>query len=230
MTSLIRYKRSKGYGIHSPFAYSFITDVLRERHPYYAYADIELRRRMAINLATDVSHHPRIISYKNVKMLFRLANYFNPNTILQIGTSYGVSTTALLDVTSSSTLYIYTGPSAHTDIYRKVTHRYGERITSIDTLADTLKAYNENLKGKPFVLVNSIDGGEDYSTLSKYLLNTLNNEGVVIIRNLTRNKLNVEMLQNLYNSTTHGMTFSNGNLAIIVGWKHLPHQQYSLWY
>lgn len=47
-----------GFGIHSPFAYAFVTEVLAQRLPYYGYADI--------------SHDARI------RLLFRLIVYFQP--------------------------------------------------------------------------------------------------------------------------------------------------------
>ncbi len=35
---LARYRHSKGFGVHSPFAFRFITEVLGERCPYYDYS------------------------------------------------------------------------------------------------------------------------------------------------------------------------------------------------
>ena len=35
-TALSRRHRSGGFGIHSPFAFNFVLNVLRERLPYYA--------------------------------------------------------------------------------------------------------------------------------------------------------------------------------------------------
>lgn len=52
----LRHRR--GFGIHSPFAYAFVTEVLAQRLPYYGYADI--------------SHDARI------RLLFRLIVYFQP--------------------------------------------------------------------------------------------------------------------------------------------------------
>lgn len=49
------WRHSGGYGVHSPFAYNFITDVLRQEHAYYCYgrlADTTLRTifRIAVHL------------------------------------------------------------------------------------------------------------------------------------------------------------------------------------
>lgn len=51
-----------GFGIHSPFAYRFITGVLAQRLPYYGYADI--------------SSDPR------VRLIFRVTAYFAPQHVL----------------------------------------------------------------------------------------------------------------------------------------------------
>ncbi len=37
MNWLTRYRHTRGYGVHSPFAFRFITECLGERWPYYAY-------------------------------------------------------------------------------------------------------------------------------------------------------------------------------------------------
>ena len=38
-----RMGKSRGFGIQSPWAYTFVTEVIGERNPYYAYADIDKR-------------------------------------------------------------------------------------------------------------------------------------------------------------------------------------------
>ena len=38
---LLRKWRSHGHGIHSPFAFSFATNVLRQPHSYYAYSETD---------------------------------------------------------------------------------------------------------------------------------------------------------------------------------------------
>ena len=63
-----RLWRGRGHGVHSPFAYRFITNVLRLKGHYYASAELE---RMA---------DPRLH-----KLLFRLVCEFEPDCIVMRG-------------------------------------------------------------------------------------------------------------------------------------------------
>lgn len=231
LTSFNRYKRSKGFGVHSPFAFYFILNVLHERLPYYAYANIELRRNMALNLSARISRHRRVISIKNAKMLFRIACYFNPRSIMQIGTTYGVSTTAILDVSSHSQLVICPGSETCTPIYKKVTHRYGERIIHATDIEGAINAYDALSQNEcKFILVNSIDSDNDSAIIYRYVMKALDEGATVIFRNILKptrvSALNSKVNENL----DHGMTFSNGKISIVVGRKSLPRQSFSLWF
>ena len=71
---LSRFRQRKGYGVHSPFAYSFIRGVVLESSAYYAYADL--------------AHlHPwwvrwfRLYPMQCRRLLFRLANFAEPRTV-----------------------------------------------------------------------------------------------------------------------------------------------------
>ena len=72
---LSRFRQRKGYGVHSPFAYSFIRGVVLESSAYYAYADL--------------AHlHPwwvrwfRLYPMQCRRLLFRLANFAEPRTVV----------------------------------------------------------------------------------------------------------------------------------------------------
>ena len=69
---LARFRHRKGYGVHSPFAFRFITDVIYERHPYYAYHELDK--------ALPLSMHLR--QRRGLHLLLRLANHLQPKTIV----------------------------------------------------------------------------------------------------------------------------------------------------
>lgn len=80
----LRKKHARGYGIHSPFAFDLITNVIHARYGYYAFHD--LRQILSENglegFATPALNH----------LSFRLVHYFNAKHILEINAANGVNT------------------------------------------------------------------------------------------------------------------------------------------
>lgn len=78
---LLRLNRSRvarGFSVHSPFAYYFITRVLRERLPFYCFG--------------------REITLKDDKLLFRLINHFQPATVCILGTTRAEHARKIIDM------------------------------------------------------------------------------------------------------------------------------------
>ena len=92
----------KGYGVHSPFVFDLITNVIEDRCGYYSYHDIALIRKQLTQNNTFIHYKGKRlkvkqavrrygISLKEGEFLFRLTNYFKPRTILAIGSSLGLT-------------------------------------------------------------------------------------------------------------------------------------------
>ena len=105
-------KHKGGHGIHSPFVFDLLTDIIEPRKQYYAFSVIEkirseLGRDRGSIIVKDfgagsatmkhkrkIRDMERISSVKNKygELLFRLVNRFEPKNILELGTSIGIST------------------------------------------------------------------------------------------------------------------------------------------
>lgn len=106
----------KGHGIHSPFAFEFITKVLNDESDYPAYEKVEALRDQLLNdhtiLAVEDFGAGSVIDKKNKRtissiaknaakskkfgqLLFRMIKYYKPKTILELGTSLGITTSYL---------------------------------------------------------------------------------------------------------------------------------------
>ena len=98
-----KLKHRKGFGVHSPFAYSIITEVIEEKLPYYAY------RRMQ---RTYTKQAP--VSFKVACLVLRLANRFRCRHAVEIVSDGGYTLLPL--VLSDSRLYVtaLTDPVAQT--------------------------------------------------------------------------------------------------------------------
>ena len=92
----LRYR--KGFGVHSPFAFSFITKVVDERCKYYAYYDIELLRRQLMHSRCPVVKSD--IKKSHGQLLFRIVNYFKPQKLIQVGASAGIGTLYMIGCSS----------------------------------------------------------------------------------------------------------------------------------
>lgn len=86
----VRYR--KGFGVHSPFAFSLITQVIGEKTPFYAYEEIlQLKKkcsRITALLPKFVSL--RLPSTKILFLLYRLINRFQSQHLLEIGNQGGL--------------------------------------------------------------------------------------------------------------------------------------------
>lgn len=70
---LLRFRHRCGYGIHSPFAFAFVTGVIYEHEAYYAYEHLaEVAKGSALR-------------EKDVRLLFRVANFSEAHTALIVG-------------------------------------------------------------------------------------------------------------------------------------------------
>lgn len=84
----------RGFGIHSPWAYDLITNVIEETLPYYAYDDLYEFWEKSPECLPQYD--------ENVdQLLFRLVNALHPRRILEIGTGAGVSTAYLASVSKA---------------------------------------------------------------------------------------------------------------------------------
>ena len=75
-----------GYGVHSPLAFQFITDVVYNSAAYYAYAT--LRQPLEPSITRCDEYDPASgLAAKDLRLLFRLANYQQPTTFVLQGAS-----------------------------------------------------------------------------------------------------------------------------------------------
>lgn len=130
----------KGHGTHSPFVFQFITEILNDKEHYPAYTLVEsLRTQLLDNnevirvedfgagsaLATSNERKVASIaknaakSKKLAQLLFRMVKKYQPKTILELGTSLGITTSYLSLANPSASILTMEGSGVVADFARK---------------------------------------------------------------------------------------------------------------
>ncbi|TCJ17509.1 class I SAM-dependent methyltransferase [Flaviaesturariibacter flavus] len=123
----------KGHGMHSPFVFAFILDVLNNRPRYVPPVEIEALRQALLRDNTvltieDLGAGSRSGATKQRSVaqlartavkppkwshfLYRLAAHYRPRTIIELGTSLGVSTAYLAKAVPEATVHTIEGSAA----------------------------------------------------------------------------------------------------------------------
>ncbi|SRR5579871_15207 len=130
----------KGHGVHSPFVFDFVTNVLNDRREFYSYQQIENIRKQLLSNGTVIEiedfgagsalskNKQRKISdiakdaakkKKLAQLLFRIVNYYQPERVIELGTSLGISTAYLASANSNSKLVTIEGSAALAKMARR---------------------------------------------------------------------------------------------------------------
>ncbi len=119
-------RNTKGFGVHSPYLFDFVRNVLMEKKPYYAFEEIEIYRKHLrknkekIQVEDFGSGRSRVTNISNIvstavkprkqaQLLYRIINQYKFKNILELGTSVGLSTLYLSAVSSESKCYTMEG-------------------------------------------------------------------------------------------------------------------------
>ncbi len=183
----LRSANGKGHGIHSPFVFSFIKNVLNDKTVYPEYILIEQLRKKLLTDKTLVygedygaglynSHGAKTVasiaaqSAKSAKygaLLFRIAKYYQPAYILELGTSLGISIAYLASANKNATVVSGEGNTGVAEKAKKNLESlniYNTRIVT-GNFDNTLP---EMLSSLPHVDMAFVDGNHREEPTTRY--------------------------------------------------------------
>lgn len=126
----ITASNGKGHGVHSPFVFDFIQNVLNDDRHFYAYEFIEQVRRSLLldnkiltiqdfgaGSTTGKSNKRKVSDIaksalkpkKFSRLMFRMVDYYHANTIIELGTSLGITTSYLASANVKGTVHTFEG-------------------------------------------------------------------------------------------------------------------------
>jgi predicted O-methyltransferase YrrM len=195
---------AKGHGMHSPFVFNFIRLVLNDKNLYPEYRKVELLRhhlsknhfelkvedlgagslvatstRRTISQIARTAAKPR----KYAQLLFRMTHYYQPEVMIELGTSLGITSAYMALGNTKGNLITIEGArqvsTIATDIFRQL------GLTNIEPLVGNFDhVLPEVLNRVPAVDMAFIDGNHRKEPTLRYfqwLLGKRKNDTVIII-------------------------------------------------
>jgi predicted O-methyltransferase YrrM len=189
------------HSIHSPFVFKLYTEVINNRHKYYAFDELnKIRKQLVNNQQTievvdlgagskkmsstrkiaDIAKYS-VAAKKYAELLFRLINYFKPRSVLELGTSLGLSSLYMANAANQATITTIEGcPNTYAFAKQLIADAGIKNIEAINTSFDT--AFETILQDKKQDVVY-IDGNHTYEATINYFTELLkhSNENSVLI-------------------------------------------------
>ncbi len=201
------WKSKNQHGVHSPFVFDLVTKCFYDKTIYLEYSILKVYRKSLLANenyieVTDFGAGSRVfksnkrqitqiaktagISSKRAELLFRLVKYFQPNSILEIGTSLGLATSALASGNKNAKIISLEGCKETLSITKK-TFQVSSFKFQVSNVAFINTEFS-NYLGSPQVTTNNpqliyFDGNHSQTATLEYfnlLLPTITNESVWI--------------------------------------------------
>src|ERR1700757_5308437 len=202
-----KLKARNEHSIHSPFVFKLYTEVIANKEKYYAYDELnKIRKELLRNNETievkdlgagskklgtkrSVSEITRlsVIQKKYGELLFRLVNYFRPHSILELGTSIGLSALYMNKAAPGAEIISVEGcPNTH-GFATTFLLRHAEPVSASPKPVICINAgfddFFKNTKANQTYDLVYIDGNHTYEATVKYFqeLLKITNENSVLI-------------------------------------------------
>ncbi len=194
------WNSNNSHGVHSPFVFDLLRKCFYDKNEYTEYTLLKKYRESLLQNkntieVTDFGAGSRVfksntrainqiaqnagISRKDARLLFRIVNYFKPKTILEIGTSLGLATSALALGNPKSKITSLEGCSETAKIARQ---QFDKFDLGIDSVVSKFESYLQNEKSDSYDFIYFDGNHSKIATLQYFdsLLSTVHNETVWI--------------------------------------------------
>ncbi len=189
--------------MHSPFVFDFILNVLNNKAGYHPTGVSENLRRQLLNNQSvlelqDLGAGSRVDKQKQKtvaelakaavkpkkysQLLYRLVRHYQPSTIIELGTSLGITTFYLAEANPNATIITIEGSQPVYEIARSNFKQLGlNNITALNGNFDVLLP--SVIRQLPILGMAYIDGNHRYQPTMQYfyqLIEKINNDAILV--------------------------------------------------
>lgn len=211
-------RSSNQHGVHSPFVYNLVTKCFYDKTRHSGYKHIINYRKCLLKnethlKVTDLGMGSRVIkqeerrissmvkhagsTLKRAKLIYRLVNYFNFKTILELGTSLGVATHAMSLANQETKITTIEGCPNISEFSKYMFEK--QQLNNIDVKTGNFDAITKELSGNRYDLIFFDGNHQKEATLNYFetLLETTHNDSVFILDDIYWSKSMTEAWESI---------------------------------
>lgn len=224
------------HGVHSPFVYDLLDKCLRKKVPQNVFKRFlsyksQLNKDNSSIEVTDLGAGSKKLSNqrkikdiakisgagkKYGKLLFKLANHYQPKTILELGTSLGVGTFMLANGSLNSKVITVEGCPQTSSIAKSMLDEY--QMKNVDFVVSDFVFYLKSYEGSKFDLIY-IDGdhrGEKLLELLDLLYGHIHEETIILLDDIRWNSDMLNAWNTIISNETYHLTIDLFRMGIIM--------------
>ncbi len=243
------WKSKNEHAVHSPFVFTLITKCFYDRKQKAEYQVLKNYRNSLLENTntidvTDFGAGSKVfksntrpiakiaknagITRKRAELLFRITTYFQPETVLEIGTSLGLATSALALGNTKAKITTLEGCPETAKIAQEQFAQFG--LTNINSVVTEFSEYFETINCQPET-INLIyfDGNHSKKATLNYfelLLPTITNESVWIFDDIHWSKDMEETWELLKNNPKVSVTIDTFQWGLVLFRREQPKEHF----
>jgi len=185
----------KGHGIHSPFVFKFVLDVLNDERFFYAFENIESIVNADLN------------NKKYNRLLFKICNYYQPKSILLIDETIGITTSYIALTNSDASVYSYFSQANNIAKAKAVTTKCKVENCNFTTNLTEIQSYD-------LVYINAQNNSQ-LDTVLQQILPALHSQSILLIDNIHSNKQFEAQWQQLKSNSAVTLTIDLFQMGLV---------------
>lgn len=195
-----RYGQNRGFGVQSPAAFFFVTQVLRNKHEYYIYPELN-----------KISQQTAEFSSAHCKRLFRLSNHIQPSNIILFGKKETAAACALSAGKKNVPCYII-GTDKHNS---ESADRFLRARGCISTPKDDVEELKNILAKQRHIGLLHIGETEKTDEAIAIAMQHVNNRSAIIVEGIHKSKKRLDGWKKVIEDPCSRVTFDLYSMGIL---------------
>lgn len=218
------FKAKTKFGVHSPFVYQFITEVMEDDRYFYVFETIDKQRKQLQKTHSGFRNLPSIYG----ELLFKIVHYYKPKTIVELGVGYGLNTLYLTAVLSDLQ---YIGWNNTAKFSKPSDLNTPDTVSTIELIQGKFDSQKitKSLKRLDFLVINGYHLQDNPFTYFTALLPACHNDTIIVVTGLRTSAAVWQSWQSLQKHTAVTTTIDLYHVGLVfLRQEHLAKEHFTI--